>query len=84
MGIKQHGVASPLVATKEKKRVGIIRTIVDLFIGEDSYLTVRIKPLLYQGTEQILHWVWLEKRARGQPWEWPLCSDNQWNAQHHP
>lgn len=54
MGKNQLGVASPLVATKAKKGVRIIRTIVDLFVGGDSYLTVRIMPLLYQGTELIL------------------------------
>lgn len=41
---KQLEVASPLAATKEKKKgVGIIRTIVYLFIRGDFYCTFRIK-----------------------------------------
>lgn len=43
MGKKQLEVASPLVVTKEKKGVGIIKTIVNLFIRGDFYCTFRIK-----------------------------------------
>lgn len=55
MGKKQLEVASPLVATEGKKGVGIMKSIVNLFIRGDFYWTFGIKlrasALLGRGTD---------------------------------
>lgn len=66
MGKKQLEVGSPLVATKEKKGVGIIKTIVNLFIRGDFYCTFRIKlraSAISECRTDPPELVWLEKCA---------------------
>lgn len=66
MGKKQLEVVSPLVATKEKKGVGVIKTDVNLFIRGDFYCTFRIKLRASAVSEHRTdppELVWLEKHA---------------------